>query len=576
MLTGVGKPNSALIGREEELAFVASTLQRGGCVIAGPPGVGKSRLAAEVAGRHAAPIVRVVATASAATVPFGAVGHLLAGRPSGATGPIPAFIDLLRQISPDVPPTLVLDDAHLLDQASAALVLAVRESETACILATIRHGERTPDAVTALWKDHQLERLDLQPLSRREARVLVEAHLAAPADADVHAELFALTEGNPLYIRELLIDTVRSGALVQLEGSWQWTGTAPQMVRLRDLIAARTSGLSEAGTLALELLAVGAPLPLPELLEASSEEAVAELERSGLAVVLGLPECQVVELAHPMFGEVTMNALPAATARRHRRRLVAALERRDLDDGPDLLRLAVLKLESGEAAPELFRRAGAYALRIEAGVPGPGWDDSDPTLAIRLADAAGEGLDAALLAARGWMALSRFDEVETRLAALQGAAAAAPFAHAAEYLRTRVHALHWSGRTNEALGVLSRARDWRDETDWTVTAATLEGWILHDLGRPQSAADAIDAIPKLEQATPQVRLDALLLLAMACSRVGRVDRCEALEPQILLLVEEARAAGLADRVGQVPGGQHRPQRGGTRPSRSSRAAQRSS
>jgi hypothetical protein len=38
------------------------------------------------------------------------------------------------------------------------------------VIATIRTGAPTPDAVTALWKDGHLRRLDLQPLSRGEIR----------------------------------------------------------------------------------------------------------------------------------------------------------------------------------------------------------------------------------------------------------------------------------------------------------------------------------------------------------------------------------------------------------------------
>lgn len=533
----ISRRDAALVGRTEELAFVSAALERGGCVIAGVVGVGKSRLASEVAARHRAAVVRVVATAAAGSIPFGAFGHLLAGVASDAGGPIPARIRALRRLSPEGPPTLLLDDAHLLDEASAALVLSLREGETVRVLATVRAGERVPDAVTALWKEGWLERLDLQPLSRRELRALVEAHLGAPATADVHARVFSLTEGSPLYARELLIDAMRSGALAQDEGRWQWTGRPPEMARLRDLIAARTRGLSDEARLALDLLAVGSPMRLEELAAVSGEEAVAELEGAGLAIVQGLPEAPVIEVAHPMFGEVTLAALPAATARRLRRRLAAAVDRHELDSF-DVLRLALLKLESGELDPELFRRAGAYAVRLEAGVPGPGWDGDDPRLAIRLAEAAGPDLEAALLAARGLMALSRFGEVGERLAPLEDAAGRTPFEQAAEYLHTRVYALQWSGRTDDALVLLDRAAGWRDEVDWTVAQGTLRGWILHDQGRPQTAVEAVGTLPQLDGAAPHIRLDALLLLAMVQSRLGLIDRCEALEPQIRRLADE--------------------------------------
>lgn len=533
----VAHPGAALIGRGEELAFISAALARGGCVIAGPVGVGKSRLAAEAAARHGAPVVRVVATASAATLPLGAFGHVLAEVHGGAGGSVAAWLDALRRASPGPPPTLLIDDAHLLDNASSALLLAVRESDAAGVLATVRQGERAPDAVTALWKDRWLDRLDLQPLARRELRALVEDHLGAPAGVEVHNRVFAMTEGNPLYARELLIDVVRSGAVAQHEGRWDWTGTPPTMARLQDLIVARTGELSDPARAALELLAVGSPLRLDELVAVSDDKAVAELEHAGLASVRGLPERAMVEVAHPIFAELTLAALPSATARAHRRRLAAALEHRNATDGFDLLRLAVLKLECGDSDPELFRRAGDHALEVEAGVPGPGWDSSDPTLAIRLADAAGHDLQAALLAARGEMALSQFGEVDERLAPLQEAAATAACEHALEYLRSRVYALHWSGRTDDALALLQSAARWRSEPDWTASSATLKGWILHDQGRPRSAAEAVGSVAQLDDVTAHIRLDALVLLAMVNSRLGLIDRCEELDAEIHRLAD---------------------------------------
>jgi hypothetical protein len=261
---------ATLVGRRDELTFVSEALERGGCVIAGVAGVGKSRLAAEAAMSHGAPVVRVVATTAAASIPFGAFGHLVASVETTAVGAIPAYVEALRRHASAERPTLLVDDAHLLDEASAALVLTARESEAARVLVTLRRGEAAPDAITALWKERRLDRLDLEPLARGELRALVESHLGGSADADVHARVLSLTEGNPLYAHELLIDARRSGALAKADGRWQWTGKPPEMVRLRDLIDAHTSDLSSESRLALELLAVGAPLGLEELTAVSS------------------------------------------------------------------------------------------------------------------------------------------------------------------------------------------------------------------------------------------------------------------------------------------------------------------
>lgn len=59
-----------------------------------------------------------------------------------------------------------IDDAHLLDDHSAALVHLLAETQRCAIVTTVRIGESVPDSITVLWKDE----LDL-PLTRREEEI---------------------------------------------------------------------------------------------------------------------------------------------------------------------------------------------------------------------------------------------------------------------------------------------------------------------------------------------------------------------------------------------------------------------
>ncbi|HJY96760.1 MAG TPA: hypothetical protein VJ371_17545, partial [Streptosporangiaceae bacterium] len=88
-----------LTGRSAELSMIEAALSAGtagGIVLAGGPGVGRTRLAREAVLR-AAETGRdtdwVAATRSAAVVPFGALWHLLAGAPRSGASPL----ELLRQ-----------------------------------------------------------------------------------------------------------------------------------------------------------------------------------------------------------------------------------------------------------------------------------------------------------------------------------------------------------------------------------------------------------------------------------------------------------------------------------------------
>ena len=58
-----------------------------------------------------------------------------------------------------------VDDAHLLDGLSAHVVHQLAQARGARLVVTLRTGGAEPDAMTALWKDGLLARLDLEPLS---------------------------------------------------------------------------------------------------------------------------------------------------------------------------------------------------------------------------------------------------------------------------------------------------------------------------------------------------------------------------------------------------------------------------
>ena len=151
-----------LIGRREELAAVEQALTSvgsGAVVLAGAPGVGKTRLAMEALGLLEARgfVVRwAAATQAASSIPFGAVAHLLPRL--GETAPDRA--DLLRRsvdglvaAAGDRGLVVGIDDAHLLDDSSAALVHQLATATPVTVLVTVRSGTSSPDPIVALWKD---------------------------------------------------------------------------------------------------------------------------------------------------------------------------------------------------------------------------------------------------------------------------------------------------------------------------------------------------------------------------------------------------------------------------------------
>jgi predicted ATPase len=188
-------------------------------VLAGAAGVGKTRLAREalaVARQRGALIRWAVATASARALPLGAFAATL-----GVVGADPARLvrqasDALLDGAGKAGVVIGVDDAHLLDGLSATLVHQLALRRAAALVVTVRTGETPPDAVTALWKDGHLTRLELQPLSEDETASLVEAKLGGPVDSAAARRLWSTTRGNALYLRQLVDGELEAGRLHQV------------------------------------------------------------------------------------------------------------------------------------------------------------------------------------------------------------------------------------------------------------------------------------------------------------------------------------------------------------------------
>ncbi|MFE9921544.1 LuxR C-terminal-related transcriptional regulator [Streptomyces sp. NPDC005774] len=316
------------IGREDELQLVRGSLTgaRRGIVVTGPPGRGKSRLVTEaVRGTDCA---RVAGIPQAHRMPFAAFASLL---PEPVT--LHRAVRLLSGVR-----ILLVDDAHLLDDSSAALVhqLAVRSDTRLLIVVT--DGAPVPAAVSRLWTGELLPRLPLGPLPREETAQLVTAGAGRTPEPLTVNRLHRLAGGDLRLLRELLwVLRVHEG-LTRVPGTdeWAWRGPVPLTPAVRehtaDLLARKGAGERET----LDRLAFAEPLPVnvddPRGAEGPTDPAgrpvgpgpldLAALERledEGLVHV----DCQgAVRLAHPLHGPV----LRAAAGRLRARRLARSPE----------------------------------------------------------------------------------------------------------------------------------------------------------------------------------------------------------------------------------------------------------
>lgn len=339
-----------LTGRREELQLVADALadtERRGVLIAGRAGVGKTRLAREAAEAMAAAgwaVSRLAGTATGRSVPLGAFAQWVDDFDANPMAMARQVITELRAGAGDAPLLVVVDDAHLLDDLSALAVHQLVAHGAAApiqVIATVRNGEPAPDAVSTLWKDGVLRRLELQPLSRPEAEELLVSVLGA-VNPDCLVRMWKLTRGNVLYLRHLVEQERAAGRLVCEAGQWCWTAGLSVSPTLVELVETQIGAVPDDVREVVDLVAVAEPIDRSCLMALASPHAVEVAEERGLIRVP--PSADAVYVGHPLYGEIRLQQCGPLRLRRLRGDVATAMAREPARVDP--IRLGLLWLES--------------------------------------------------------------------------------------------------------------------------------------------------------------------------------------------------------------------------------------
>ena len=411
-----------IVGRAAELEHVEAALAAlgeggGACLaITGEPGIGKTRLLAELRDRADRQGRLVLAGAAAEferDVPFGvwadaldayvtaqdlprragwdaALTRELAevlpslhdGGGAGGAGPADeryrthrAVRVLLAAITADRPLVLVLDDLHWSDGASIELIASVirRGADLPLLLALAFRPGRAAERLAAALAGPQVRRMRLAPLDEAEA-----ARLLGAADGAAVAAVYRHGGGNPFYLQQLW----RSASpLAAGNGAGPGTGVPPAVAAS---LAEEVESLAPPSRAFLEAAAIAGEPFEPDLVAAIGRLA----PDAGLAALddlLGLDLVRPTEVPrrftfrHPLVRRAVYEAAPGGTRMAAHARAAEALAARGA--GPaerahhveqsasrgDEQAIAVL-LEAGEAtaprAPDAAARWFAAALRL--------------------------------------------------------------------------------------------------------------------------------------------------------------------------------------------------------------------
>lgn len=494
-------------GRSHVVSHVLELVASGrSVVVGGPMGVGKSALAAAVAARHSGPIYR----SPGATVAIRELGVAIA---DGAL--------------------LVIDDIGALDPDVEAMVRSAVVGDLVTLIATARTGDPMPEGIRRLWVDDRLFHLDLAPLSRQQTDELLDEALGRPIESRTRQRLWDMSQGLPLYLRELTRTALDNGALRRLDGVWCLDDVSSP--RLDDLVLDRFHALDDRAATVVSLTALGEPLPLAPLSTTLGAAGLVAAEAAGMVVVVANGKRQMLQMAHPLHGDVVRRRIPTTRSQQLHRMLTEILATTPLRRRDDALQMSTWQIRGGgEIVDDLMLQGARRAL----------YDQQD-WLAIELASRFEDDDDpeARLVLAEALCAVGDFEQADGLLAAADAVDGESHEATVAMAAVQRSVALYWGlGRSPEAERVLADAQarvgrgPWFDELQAELAnqAATI--------GDIRRAAELSE--PLLETGEPRVFATAAVAASIARTMTGRGESAAELS-------ERAFAAKLA--IADQPG-----------------------
>ncbi|MEZ4626016.1 MAG: AAA family ATPase, partial [Thermomicrobiales bacterium] len=394
------------IGRTSEVSAIAAWLHAPSVpmlLLAGEPGIGKTRLCGEAALLAKAEYFDLLighCLESDTTLPFGPVREMLAtlvARRSAEeiaaiAGPYASSLSMLlaefaatnepsdmaldrfslysalgsifKAFSSPAPLLLIIEDLHWADSATVDFInWLVRNESCRSIrfLATYRPEDAVEElehCLAGLERERCVEELKLGALDTRDLDRMLQAtfYLDRPVPADLLHLLMSHTEGNPFFVEE----TLRSLAITRSDISSAGNQAASRSIRsfdaprsVQDAVRLRTSRLSSTARHVLELAAVSGRRfdfdsirELADLDEPAMIDALSELTDANLIVE---ETAEAFVFRHALTRQAVYNELLTRQRRTIHRQLAAQFKQRfEAGDSMVLIDLAYQAYAGGE------------------------------------------------------------------------------------------------------------------------------------------------------------------------------------------------------------------------------------